>query len=97
MCDAKIRPFNDDVHVICRERDKLDANGHWVLHTTHKGILQDYHYDQQSEVVFVWFDDDRRMFRGDFIPCDESKCVFPAGHRGYHVYDDGEYSFEKHF
>jgi hypothetical protein len=34
--------------------------------------------------TIYWLDGDRRAFTGEFTPCDESRCILPAGHRGAH-------------
>lgn len=35
--------------------------------------------------TIYWLDDDRRTFRGDFVPCHQLACILPAGHRGDHA------------
>lgn len=32
-----------------------------------------------------WYDGDRRQFRGEFVPCDQSTCILPSGHHGDHA------------
>lgn len=75
-CSAKIRPFPSATEVTCLEDD-----GHSGIHA---GVLSDYAFPG-SQTVIQWLDADRRTFRGQWTPCDQSDCVLPAGHRGNHA------------
>jgi hypothetical protein len=74
-CDAKIRPFVNDLEAQC----ELPA-AHAQMHET---IIRDYAYPG-SETRLRWADDDRRTFRGAWSPCPEI-CILPDGHQGRHA------------
>lgn len=75
MCDARMRPFTDDTTVDC----EVDGD-----HAKHRGIVRDYAYPGSATAI-EWMEDDRRTFRGDWVPCPHAGCILPALHRGNHA------------
>ncbi len=75
-CTAKIRPFTDDREVVCYlyEHD---------LSMRHVGYVS--HYGSYSSTEFQWTENDRRNFRGEWVPCEVNACIFPKNHRGAHA------------
>lgn len=73
-CTAKIRPFSDDKELICH----LDEHG---VETQHVATVKDLAYVGSSTELF-WFENDRRNFRGPWVPCALGTCIFPNGHAG---------------
>lgn len=74
-CAAHIRPFPNDIEIVCELHDEHSA--------MHRGSLRDYAYPG-SVTVMEWADDDRRNYRGAW-PGDCPGCVLPLGHRGGHA------------
>jgi hypothetical protein len=77
VCDAKIRPLPDDIELQCN----ADHSGPGGLH---QAVLHDYAYPGSTTTIY-WQEGDRRNFRGEFTPCDQSTCLLPAGHHGDHA------------
>jgi hypothetical protein len=71
MCEAKIRPLPNDTEIRC---------GLTGDHTEHQGVLKDYAHPGSVTTIF-WMEEDRRTFRGDWVPC-PNNCTLPAGHWG---------------
>lgn len=73
-CDAKIRPFGDSIELLC-DKDE-------VGHDEHSSTLHDFAY-AGSRTIVVWYETDRRNFRGPWTPCLRLRgCVYPAQHPG---------------
>ncbi len=77
FCTAKIRPFPDDTEFTC----SLPDHGSDINHRT---TLKDQTYPG-SVTDLVWFEEDRRNFRGDWANCTSKICVLPEGHHGNHA------------
>lgn len=77
-CTAQIRPFTDDTTLQCEQEG--DHSGF------HEAVLRDYAYEGSATKI-SWQEEDRRTFRGLFIPCgdNDAPCMLPAGHRGNHA------------
>lgn len=77
-CNAKIAPFPDkSVIVLCDRSDER--------HDSHTGTLLNY-AGPGSKSNITWWEEDRRNFRGEYIPCDDNRCTLPKDHRGQHAY-----------
>lgn len=77
-CDAKIRPLPNNTELECEEHHAEVAGD-----TLHKAVLRNYAH-KGSITDIVWFESDRRTFRGDWEKC-PTVCAFPVGHRGGHT------------
>lgn len=79
ICSKKIRPFHpaEDLEVGCRP-----ASGHVGVH---QGEIRDYAHPGSLTKLY-WVDSDRRTFAGTWVACDDSRCMFPAGHCGGHEF-----------
>lgn len=76
-CDAKIRPFPNDLELQC---ERLVP--HEDPATQHMAVLRNYSFPG-SETEIVWYEDDRRTFRGEWKSCTTTKgCILPNDHHG---------------
>lgn len=74
-CDARIAPFPDKAVIVDCEVGDID-------HDPHVGVLRDYAFEG-SRTELTWFEDDRRTFRGEWVPCAaDAKCILPCNHPG---------------
>lgn len=76
MCDAKIRPFSNDIEVECECIEKTP-------HDKHHGLLENYAYPG-SETTIKWLESDRRNFHGEWPGyCTKIEgCTLPVNHPG---------------
>lgn len=78
-CDAKMRPFADNIELQCEQTQDFTRP-----HTEHYATLHNYAY-LGSKTAIHWMEDDRRTFRGTWAPCSHKGCVLPKTHRGNHA------------
>jgi hypothetical protein len=77
LCTAKIRPFPDDTEFTC----SLGDHG---LDVAHKAVIKNA-VNPDGWTDLVWFEEDRRNFRGGWANCTSKICVLPEGHHGNHA------------
>lgn len=74
-CNAKIRPFPNDIEVECTKE---------LPHSVyHQGIIHDQAYPG-SETTLTWQESDRRTYHGRWPgECEKTgNCAMPDGHHG---------------
>lgn len=79
MCDAKIRPFPDEIEIQCM----VEGDDHSEFSNRHRGII-DFEGSGPPTELF-WLEEDRRTFRGTWLHCEAETCILPRGHRGEHA------------